>query len=229
MVTIWVLEYPRSGGTWVARMLADALDCPVLSLSEDHDRLGTDPIVAHTGRQNRYVVRRAHWNLSDFPGEDDDKIILMGRNPFDVAVSCFYHFTFNKASVSDLSYCVDQICGIRAGPHLTFGDSHGRLGWPAYNDEWLGAGAYVARYAEASKNASVLIRRISKAIGVVMDEENISRAVASHTFENTVKYRPMFVRRGVVGGYKGILDNNHVETILTHCGDTMERMGIMAP
>jgi len=227
--TVWVLEYPRSGGTWIARMLADTLMCPVLSLSHKHDHLGTDPIVEHLDRLSRYVVRRAHWNKKEIPSTEGDRFLLVVRNPLDVAVSCFHHFTFNKSSTTDLDYCVDQVCGIRAGPHMTFDDSKGKLGWPAYNREWMDESIPFVRYTDFHDNARSMLHKTLDALFLSGAQDHVDKAVEQNSFHNTVQYRPKFVRRGVVGGYREILSQENVDTIYGHCGGLMRRLGYEVP
>lgn len=229
MITVWILEYPRSGGTWVARMLADALDCPVMSLSEKHDRLGTDPIVDHADRRSQYVVRRAHWNKKTIPSSGEDRRLLVVRNPLDVAVSCFFHFTFNKASTRDLDYCVDQLCGIRAGPHLTFDDSQGRLGWTFYNREWMDESVPYVRYKDFHGKARSTLAKTLDSLFLPLDDGRIEKAVEWNSYQNTITYKPRFVRKGQIGEYKEILSAENVDTIYRHCGGLMRHIGYEVP
>lgn len=105
MNTIYVIGYPKSGSTWLARLLGDILDSPVGSVHPPSD----SKCIATEGerRTGSYHIRQGHSSLT--PGYDiiipdhltfayeyltDEKIVFVHRDPRDVIVSGAYHLGY---------------------------------------------------------------------------------------------------------------------------------------
>lgn len=84
MEIIHVIAYPKSGSTWLMRLLGDALDCPYGYNEKIHD----------TGKiNNDYYVRHSHYSKNDMPiyFNNSTKIVYIVRDIKDVLVSGFFH------------------------------------------------------------------------------------------------------------------------------------------
>ena len=68
-----VIEYPKSGGTWIAKMIAAAIGLPYL-----------DDVV---GRIGRPCVIRTHWR----PSPDYERAVYVVRDIRDIFISLFHH------------------------------------------------------------------------------------------------------------------------------------------
>ncbi len=80
--TIWVLGYPKSGNTWLCRLLGDLLDSPVesgLKFPSNADE-GFD-------RKGPYVIRMRHHNLIHAPFPGRSRLIQIVRDGRDVLVA----------------------------------------------------------------------------------------------------------------------------------------------
>lgn len=104
--TVLVVGYPRSGNTWVARLIAEALDSPVsrfrdaLPISvEGQDRPGDWFIsqlhlkLVHKGAEGNALCGAWEFNVDAWKGE---RIILVYRDPRDVAISAKHYWELDS-------------------------------------------------------------------------------------------------------------------------------------
>jgi Sulfotransferase domain len=94
---IIIVGYPKSGNTWITRLTADLVGCPIVGFwnePESHE-------IACEGEDRRSPLKcfKAHHSLPEL-GLDvssrENKIIYVIRDPRDVALSGAHFFEFNK-------------------------------------------------------------------------------------------------------------------------------------
>ncbi len=214
---IYVVGYPRSGTTWLTRLLAQCLDSPALSWSINNDVRDAehrDPAVEGLHRRGPYIVRHGH---SKPKGRDpgSERILHIFRNPLDVAVSCWRYFGFRHGGTKGLYDCVDQLCG-KKGVGLGFVNVNGR-GWAGYVKGWLGLpGLIWIRYEDLLADTEGTITDVIKRLGLgYQPPVRIRKAVKDHTFANRKPDKTM--RKGVVGSWKKELPAELVKKICNHC------------
>lgn len=79
---IYIASAPRSGNTWLSRLLGDALDSPLLANGRD----GLDaPEYFGEGRDGDYLIRKTHDR------KRYGTTIFLYRDPRDVAISRFFY------------------------------------------------------------------------------------------------------------------------------------------
>ena len=84
---IFVIGYPKSGNTWLARLCSDALDSPIVT--------GNDPINQAGKKQNyagEFVIYKAHYSQRDKPNNitQCSKILYIVRDFRDVLISSYF-------------------------------------------------------------------------------------------------------------------------------------------
>lgn len=95
MKKIIVVGYPKSGNTWVTRLTASLLDCPVKGyLYSDHNEIA----IEGEDRKSQFGVFKSHHHFSELSQEDQShaKIIYVIRDPRDVSISGRHYFIFGK-------------------------------------------------------------------------------------------------------------------------------------
>jgi hypothetical protein len=98
LTTIVVVGFPKSGNTWLARLIADACNAPVHErLIDNHIEFASD--VNGQLRQPTHPTLRVA-KVHDLPETFADRavpgrqrFVYVHRDPRDVAVSAFFHFT----------------------------------------------------------------------------------------------------------------------------------------
>lgn len=98
--TIWVVGFPRSGNTWLSRLLGDALNSPVhagyekgANADEGFDRPGS------------YVIRQSHVRQ-----DWQEKTVFILRDPRDVAISRAHYF---DESLDDIFHRSERLFAMR--------------------------------------------------------------------------------------------------------------------
>lgn len=111
--TIFVSAYPKSGSTYLTRLLADILNSPSGGCmpSEDAKEVATEG----QDRPGPYIVRKGHFVLIDddsgpvVPGPhkmaykqlEDEKVVFLVRDPRDICISGAYHWRQSSADFLD--------------------------------------------------------------------------------------------------------------------------------
>ena len=93
---IHVVGYPKSGTTWLTRLIGDALDSPTGSGYALHDR---EPATEGWDRPGPYLVLKSHHSGYDLPdhlrpasGDRPAPVIYLVRDIRDVVVSAFFQY-----------------------------------------------------------------------------------------------------------------------------------------
>jgi len=94
---IFVIGFPKSGNTWVTRLLADILNCPVGTevMKGDHREIAIDvnEEIFKRNQQAKYIIYKCHLLPKGFTGRFDHRIkrvVYIQRDFRDVAISGFF-------------------------------------------------------------------------------------------------------------------------------------------
>lgn len=225
---VWVTGYPRSGTTWISRTLARALLCPATGPVGSENEHPPPPGVEGLQRRSKYVVRRSHFGVDFHRHSHADHVtiavIMAVRDPRDVAISAWHHFTFEKTE-EDLARCVRQMCGIELGKPLLpdmWGGKH-IPGWPGFVADWLDEGVPIIRFEDHLANPIGEVERLFEEIGLDVPTRRVYDAVDANTWVNRKKDRLM--RKGAAGQWREELPNGMAAVVVEHCGSVMERLG----
>ncbi len=133
MTEIIIAGFPKSGNTWLTRLLSDALDYPVMGIddaiplsAERQERHGAGLIrqlhlaPIHSS-EPRFVASRYSLNVDQHDGE---KVIHLYRDPRDVAVSVGAYW-----ELGDMPRVVREV--VATGSRPLWG-----TGWPEYMMKW---------------------------------------------------------------------------------------------
>jgi len=231
---IYVAEYPKSGGTWLCRMVADALDLPfpqnpVLPLGF--------PCVVHNHWRYNPRLRRAFYLYRD------------GR---DVMVSFFFHRMRSIASREEPAWrhyrdAYDHLFGKGYDPQNTqallpkfieheFRKPRGaRLNWKQHIDSWFDPKrptiAFL-RYEDLLADCpATLTRAITRVTGAEPDRWRIDWAVEKYAMARQTGRKPgqentgHFIRKGVAGDWKNHFTRESAQVFHDLAGDTLIQLG----
>ncbi len=224
--TVSVNEYPKSGGTWICRML-----CDLTGWRFD------DNVVPRFGRS---IVKYHRMPLSVEPQ------VVIVRDPRDVFVSLFFHSRavfqddpFNTAIVDATKPIFDGHDSERS-QILAFIDRlltdpiYPRFAWREFYSYHLDRGAPIFRYEDFREEPEDTLVRLLGALNIEVAPTRLDEVVEKHSIERILARRASdgsnsgnanFVRRGKVGGYSDYLDDALVSRIEQSEGEIMARFG----
>lgn len=221
-----VNEYPKSGGSWLCQMLAEALSLPF-----PRNRL---PMIRSCLMQTHTLTP---WNIR--------QPVIVWRDGRDVMVSLYHHVLIGHERTSP-----QRLAGYRrafgiddpqdvAGNMARFVERMltapvlPRFSWPAFVEIWHGRpGAVETRYEDMLADAAGELARITAALGREVPELARLDAIAErYSFraqsgrapgtEQTGKY----LRKGVAGDWRTCFDAEAREIFDHHAGEALAALG----
>lgn len=175
-----VVGYPKSGNTWLSRLLGDVLDSPVEGWR------GVKPLAVEGGkRRGGYVVRQLHAavSLAECDGvlgngwlfhvrcwdRGKVKVVHIVRDPRDVAVSCMYYWDMADVSTA-IRAMGERIWPLARGP------------WQAMVGDWLKVeDAILVRYERLHEDTVGEVDRVLAELG--LESSRVVAAVKRQSFD----------------------------------------------
>ena len=225
--TLSINEFPKSGGTWVCRMLRD-----VTGWRFDDNSF---PLPGPA------VVKYHRLPFSVRP------LALIVRDPRDVFVSLFHHSRavfeddpFNSTLVHAwrevfLQHdCESEQLEAFVERQLT-NPVYPRFAWSDFYEHFLSSGAPIFRYEDFRENSAATLVSLFSALGMETDVEIVERVCEAHSIDTILAQRVKsgeagksnFIRRGKVGGYTDLLSSNAIARIEQAEGSTMRKFGYL--
>jgi hypothetical protein len=228
----YVMEFPKSGGSWLADMIADYLQVPrpVKSVLP----IGTQAVI------------HGHWSYT--PGLR--RVFYIHRDGRDVAVSMYFrtlHELEHPSYSSSRRYYARRFPSL-FGPNprdpaatlpafvAEFARRPGgtRLGWAQHISDWaFRDGVVRLSYEDLSHDAvGVLADALPRHTGKPIDLRKLETTVDKFSFERQTagrqrgsEDRTSFFRKGIVGDWKNHFTREAGRIFDTHFGDMLVRLG----
>lgn len=218
-----VNEFPKSGGTWMSKMLAQIMGWRFDDNA--YPRFGASVMKHHRLALN------------------EKKTICMIRDPRDVAVSFFYHSRkvfdddpLNKKSVelalkqaSNSAGELDIDAFVRS---LFTKPLHPRFTWSEFYSSEARKSETIIKYENLRSNPQDTMLQAFQAMGVEVCEQKIADVVDAHDIDKIISAREKagdsghhFVRKGAVGGWRDELSKESVEFIQEKSEFVMKQFG----
>ena len=200
-----VSEYPKAGGTWLARMLSSYLDW---ELPQSPTRAVRGPAVVHN-----------HWPYdAGFP----NPTVYVMRDGRDVMVSLLFHRLREDPAGRDaraVSSAPNRDEGVRQHlPSFIEREAHDprprtmrRRSWSRHVREWSnapGSSRVVTSYESLSADTTAELSRVLTALEIDVDHERVGQVVEGESFERVSGRSPgtadpsSFLRKGIVGDWR---------------------------
>lgn len=236
--TVYCVSFPKSGSTWLTRLLGQVLDCPTGGSmpSEDVSEIATEGLK----RPGPYVVRKGHFRLDEadygplvpyphvmaYKQIVDEKIVFIYRDPRDICISGAWHWR-----VSPDEFLNRMIRGEVA--------KCGR--WDEYVMGWLGKfdindgnGFAKTSYEELLNNTLNEVKWIIFYLGLPeLSWQSIQKAIDKQSFSSRVKQvggdasllRKNNLHVAEVGQWRKYFTPQMTKLIWREFGQTMEKLG----
>lgn len=234
---IYVVGYPRSGNTWLSRILGEVLDSPVEGYK------GALPLATEgQNRNGKYVIRQLHLKPVEHDVEDGitadeisvgawsgDKIIVITRDPRDVCVSAMYYW-----DIPNIDAAIDAV-GLGVSPLKKMG------AWSAFVNMWRETDieAVYTLYENICWHGRFEIKSILYSLGIPFSQDDIDNALKNQEINTKRKQvsidgdsRPYgktiqtkHLRKGIVGDWRNHFTKQSGEKSQEYFGEEMLRLG----
>lgn len=221
-----VNEYPKSGGSWVADMLSDALGVPF-----PRNRLP----MFRSSLLHGHVMQS--WDMHN--------ILIVWRDGRDVLVSQYFHSLFknDRGNARLVSRCradlgfkdYNDIRGNLLGfmEYVYEQKHHPRMSWSDFVERWGGEGNCVHVHYEKLRLYPVeeLRRIVLELAGKDVDFQRAVTVVDNHSFEKVSGRKAgeentkSFMRKGVVGDWKNYFNQEARERFNKYAGSGLLTLG----
>jgi hypothetical protein len=218
---IIVVGYPKSGCTWVTRLVAELVGCPVAGFWKSDTK---EIAVEGEDRASDFRCYKSHWTfdrLADDAKRSDTHVIYVVRDPRDIAVSGANYFQFRRYPAVDRFFDL-----LPSGPKLyrhtlypllvpeayrmermTEAVLHGsadvhrsvRVSWRSHRDGFERAGVPIVGYEELLASPEDECAKILRHLAIERSPEQIAAAIHNQSF--AVK-KAAFLNRGDRGRAK---------------------------
>ncbi len=222
---VLVNEFPKSGGTWMCRMMRD-----ITGLTFQDNRIPT---------VSKAIIK--HHTLKSYPIK---KRVIVWRDPRDVMVSLYHHVFFVHED-----YPFNQVAVDRARAEFDFADyddvkanmprfveqhfrnpTTPRFTWAQFAHQWADdPNAVHTSYEALRSDPAAELAKVFDGLGMDVDPAEITRVVGQHDIKKVKQQsgnaKNSFVRRGKVGGFSDYLDNETLALIEDKCSPHMHKLG----
>ncbi len=225
---IYIGSYPKSGSSWLAWLLGDALNCPVGG-SSPGDNKGSFP--EGQDRPGNYEVRKGHFVLVDTEGSPivpqphqlawknltTEHVIFIVRDPRDIVVSAKFY-----RGKDSMKTTLNKVCS---------GKLYGLPSWSEYVERWLDRKFTftLIHYEELLANTESEIRWILDGLGLPTDRATF--AVQHQDFivrkreTKNSKWHQKLMRKGMTGDWRNHFDAEMTNRAWECFGPTMQKLG----
>lgn len=245
-ISIWnnsvlIVEYPKSGGTWLGQLLAEALKLPF-----PRNRM---PIASRSIYHSHYLPQ---WRISK-----NKPIIYLVRDGRDVMISKYYHqlvwheknrkypknvlYHRSKVPFNDYENIKENLLEfIRYDfeHHPSLFHQFTYMGnWCEYNRTWLDKmktsdHIYLVKYEDLLKDTTKTLDQLLKnAFGLELNNEKLQFIIDKYSFENQAKRKSgvenkgSFLRKGVSGDWKNYFGIKEKELFKQYSGNLLIELG----
>lgn len=232
-IPVYLAGYPRSGTTWLTRLLGDALDSPTGGCMPKEDR--KELAAEGQDRPGPYIVRKGHYKLiEDSMGPvvpaphrlawrqlNGASVVFLARDPRDVCISGAHYWNTTPERF------LNRMIGGRVA-HLP--------AWHRYVDDWLRSRPMkVVRttYERLSKEKETELARILAGLGITYAPSELEEVYRRQSFEARLNdyqgphadQHKHLMRKGVVGDWREHFNRRMGHMCHIHFGATMARLG----
>jgi hypothetical protein len=238
---IIICGYPKSGNTWLTRLIAEVVQCPVKGFwyEPENDEIA----IEGSGRISEYECYKTHYRWNELQGSlskysvDNATIFYIVRDPRDVVVSVKEYFQFEKryTKSSRLNRLLrklnpfkerddyDQVITYVLKGHENV--EWLKVPWQEHIRDYLHRNVYIIKYEDLLVDAQSEVKKIADKLSLDISDDQIQKAIFNQSFQKK-KERLMsegkidkanFLRTGDKNQWKNTLNKKQVERI---CKDT---------
>lgn len=217
---IVVVGFPRSGNTWLTRLLAECLGCPSGGAYIDNYQ---EQAAEGLDRESKYSVFKTHHEYSFIAGNcsNQNNVIHIVRDIRDIVVSGWHYWDVLDAYSA---YC-----------HIQRGCSFGFCDWTPWNKfvrEFLDTNIYMVKYEDLRTEPELELIKILTHLKIERTYEQIKLAIEAQSFEKRKKEfieakedaKAHLMYRGEIGRHNEELSPELISLITRENYDTLKHL-----
>ena len=200
---IYVVGYPKSGCTWLTRLLTRALngravEYPMNKTGRDLAADVNKDIKGDSG----YRISKIHFTPKQFKEKfgNNQKIVYIQRNIYDVLVSSFFYFNNKEKDIDDY---VKKFC--REG-NAIFGTYKNHI------ESWIVEDTIMTCYEMLHVTPIMELKSILKKLNIEPIND-VNETVKEEKFDKRQKENPHFFREGKAGNYGKYLNDRQLKYV----------------
>ncbi len=234
-INILVVGYPKSGNTWLVRLLAEILNCPVQGFWGARNY--TEIAVEGIDRQSIYSVYKGHQRYEQVRNQiRHENIIYIVRDVRDVVISGANYFafgifskivrrlkrfTFFKKPLNVL-HGINEKNNIRAMIEVVDKGNDNlpwcEIPWDDHVNDYMLNNCLIIRYEDLLEEPLIECKKILDHLSIIKSHAEILQAIQNQSFDvvrdNFIKSgdiaRASFMRAGKKGSWKRKLDKEQI-------------------
>ena len=246
---IIIVGYPKSGNTWLCRLTAQTINCPVVGFwKSDHYEIA----VEGNDRISDFECYKSHHQFSELNLDEIYKIIYIIRDPRDILYSGIGYFNFIKGNYIDklfkLSYGHYIISFIKRVSNSKFGFYYKKkrlkraiffgdiklqewlsVSWEEHVIGYQNKNILFIRYEDLLKDPLTEMKKLVKYLSLDIDNDHILKSIELQSFSNKKrkfesegdKLKANFLRSGISGSWKNKLSLKERIEFKSQIGNTM--------
>ncbi len=254
MNNIIVVGYPKSGSTWITRLTAELIGCPVTGFWNAPS--GIEMACEGRERTSEYRCYKAHHQLGqlnfDLPSVEN-RIIYVIRDPRDVAISGGLYFRFDTALVNKgVLRKMHSLQALYSVWYKLFKNKKQRISemistiiygndyipwcsipWKMHYTPYYEKKVLFVRYEDMLEFPERECNRIIKYIDIHRETSAVQRAIMNQSFSKKKRSlirkgkvrKAMFLRSGNSAQWKYILDKRQRDIFVTELRSDLQFFG----
>lgn len=251
---LFVIGYPKSGNTWLARLCADALDAPMVGGENPIDKADEKQIY-----KGKFLIFKKHCSEKSKPEyiTESSKVFYIVRDFRDILVSGFFfnhrNYDHNKLVLSnankiDINRIYRLYFNHQIRRTIKRWTSHELVvflnfinrrkstfdSWGEHVNYWIEfPNVCVVKYEDLLADTFTTLKKSFSKIKISCSDGRLLEAIEHQSFKNRKKafeekgdqVNAKFMRKGVTGDWKRFLDEKMIQRIKKAHGLTMNRLG----
>lgn len=251
---IIICGYPKSGNTWLTRLTADVVGCPVTGFWGEPKN--EEIAIEGESRISDFECYKAHHSydklLDSFKefGNGTEKVLYIIRDPRDVIVSALHYFS--KPHTHPLLFRLMKFLRLSEYYHSRFRLTKKRVDlmtdyllkgtrelpwmnipWGEHLEGYNQPGVLFIRYEDLLKKPLNEMKKVLNFLDLDRVEASILKSIDNQSFEKKKRAfilrddrrRSTFMRRGRSGEWNHYLDTDQNEKIVAHLKNVLIRLG----
>ena len=234
--TIVVTGYPKSGNTWIARLVAELVGCPINGFWSH--RKTDDRGIEELDRISDYCCYKSHDQYHECSSRINDitHLVYVVRDPRDIVISGAHYFKFKGIFPNSLRSKIKKmfktVLNGRKKTHY-----YCRIPWSQHVKPFIENNIFYVKYENMLLNPKEQCLRICEHLKIKVSEQKLLQAIENQSFGNKKEFFKKIknfnsyrhLRSGKMGEWKTQLSKVQINRLTRELNPTLDLLGYTDP